>query len=142
MDWLLWDAISEIYEATQPVVLPYLFPFGQAHCLCCKWGYPHSSARAVLPSFRTTFTTYFTTGDSIADSDLRYFVSGNDWHPISLLKSSVFTIQPGWKSIWCSLITEYDSRLLQYMLFLNPPSRHTNYVQCKQALLIINGCRS
>jgi hypothetical protein len=32
--------------------------------------------------------------------------------------------------------------LLQYMQFLVPPSRHMDYIQCKPALIIVDGCRS
>jgi hypothetical protein len=138
-DRLLLDAIIQIYQAAQHIVLPYPLPFGQAHCLCCKWSYPFSSARAVLPSCRTPFTTCITIGDRPAPSDIRYFLVDNDWHPTGPVRSSVFTIRPGWNSMYCGLSTE-DSRVLQSMLFLTLPSRHTNYVQCKPTLLIINVC--
>jgi hypothetical protein len=139
-DHLLWNAISQIYQAAQPIFLPYPLPFGQAHCLCCKWSYPFSSARAVLPSCRTTIMTCITIGDRPASSDMRYFLVDNDWHPTGPLRSSVFTIRPGWNSIYCGLTTNYDSSVLQSMLFLTLHSRHTNYVQCKPTLLIINVC--
>jgi hypothetical protein len=142
-DQLLWDGISEIYRATQLMALPYPIPFGQAHCLCCKWNCPFSSARAVLPSCRTTFTAYFTIGDRIVASDVRYIFFDDNLHPTRPVESPVFTIQPGRKSIWCGLRADYHSRLLQHMLFLRTlPSRHANYVQCKHALLIISACRS
>jgi hypothetical protein len=137
---LLWDALCQIYRATQAIVLPYPLPFGQAHCLCCKWSYPFSSARAVLPSRITTFTTCITIGDRATPSDMRYFLIADDWHSTGPVRSSVFTIQPGWKSIYCGLSTNNDSRVLRSMLFLTLPSRHTNYVQCKPTLLIINVC--
>jgi hypothetical protein len=139
-DHLLLDVFHQTYWAGQHIVLPYPLPFGQAHCLCCKWSYPFSSARAVLPSRRTTFTTYITIGDRPAPSDMRYFRVDNDWHPTGPVRSSVFTIQPGWNSIYCGLFTGDDSRVLQSMLFLTLPSRHTNYVQCKPTLLIISVC--
>jgi hypothetical protein len=140
-DHLLLDAIDQMYWATELIVLPYPLSFGQAHCLCCKWSYPFSSARAVLPSCIATFTTCITGGDRVAPSDMRYFLIDNDWHPTGPVRSSVFTIQPGWKSIYCGLFTSDDSRVLQSMLFLTLPSRHTNYIQCKPTLLIISVCR-
>jgi hypothetical protein len=138
-DHLLWSAIDQIYKAAQSIVLPYPLPFSQAHCLCCKWSYPFSSARAVLPSRRTTFATWITIGDRAAPSDVQYFLVDNDWHPTGPVRSSVFTIRPGWNLIYCGLSID-DSRVLQSMLFLTLPSRHTNYVQCKPTLLIINVC--
>jgi hypothetical protein len=135
-DHLLWHTSYQIYQAAQFIFLPYPLPFGQAHCLCCKWSYPFSSARAVLPSCRTTFTTYITIGDRPAPSDMRYLLVDNNWHPTGPVRSSMFTIRPGWNSIYCGLSTGDDSRVLQSMLFLTLPSRHTNYVQCKPTLLI------
>jgi hypothetical protein len=131
-DHLLWDAIYQIYQAAQCIFLPYPLPFGQAHCLCCKWSHPFSSARALLlPPCRTLFTTYITIGDRPTRSDMRYLLFDNNTGP---LQCSVFTIQPGWKSIYCGLDTGYDSSVLQSMLFLTLPSRHTNYVECKPTL--------
>jgi hypothetical protein len=138
---LLWYAISQIYRVTQPIVLPYPLPFGQAHCLCCKWSYPCSSARAAVSSRRATFTTYIKIGDRPAPSDMRYFLVDNDWHPTGPVRSSVVTIRPGWESIYCGLFTAHDSRVLRSMLFLTLPSRHANYVQCKPTVLIISVCR-
>jgi hypothetical protein len=141
-DHLLLGAIDQIYWATQLLVLPYPLPFSQAHCLCCKWSYPFSSAHAVLPSRRTIFTTCITIGDRPTPSDIRYcLVQDNNWHPTGPVRSSVFTIRPGWNSIYCGLVTGDNSRLLRSMLFLTLPSRHTNYIQCKSALLIISVCR-
>jgi hypothetical protein len=139
-DQLLWHAIYQIYRAIQLIVLPYPLSFGQAHCLCCKWSYPFSSARAVLPSCRTTFMTCITIGDRAAPSDMRYFRVDNDWHPTGPVRSSVFTIRPGWNSIYCGLSTGGDSKVLRSMLFLTLLSRHTNYVQCKPTLLILSVC--
>jgi hypothetical protein len=139
-DHLLLNAIYLIYRAAQSIVLPYPLPFGQAHCLCCKWSYPFSSARAVLPSCRTIFVTCITIGDRAAPSDMRYFLVDNDWHPTGPVRSSVFTIRPGWNSMYCGVYTDDFSRVLQSMLFLTLPSRHPNYVQCKPTLLIISIC--
>jgi hypothetical protein len=138
-DRLLWDVIYEIYWAAQLLVLPYPLPFSQAHCLCCKWSYPFSSARAVLLSCRTAFMTCITIGDRAAPSDMRYFLVDNDWHPTGPVRTSVFTVRPGWNSMYCGLSAE-DSRVLWSMLFLTLPSRHTNYVQCKPTLLVISIC--
>jgi hypothetical protein len=139
-DHLLLDVFYQIYRAVQPIVLPYPLPFGQAHCLCCDWIYPFSSARAVLPSCRTIFMTCITIGDRVAP-DTRYLLVDNDWHPTSgPVRSSVFTIQPGWNSMYCGMCTNDCSRALQSMLFLTLPSRHTTYVQCKPILLIISIC--
>jgi hypothetical protein len=134
------EAFYQIYRAKQLIVLPYPLPFGQAHCLCCKWSYAFSSACAVLPSCRTTFATWITIGDRAAPSDVQYFLVDNDWHPTGPVRSSVFTIRPGWKSIYCGLDTSTDSRVLQSMLFLTLPSRHANYVQCKSTLFILSAC--
>jgi hypothetical protein len=139
-DHLLWVALCQIYWAAQAIVLPYPLPFGQAHCLCCKWSYPFSSAHAVLLSCRTTFMTYITVGDRAAPSDMRYFRVDNDWHPTRPVRSSVFTIRPGWNSIYCGLFTD-GLIALKSILFFTLPSRHTNYVQCKPTLLIISVCR-
>jgi hypothetical protein len=141
LDHLLLEAIDQIYWATQLIVLPYPLPFGQAHCLCCNWSYPFSSARAILPSCRAIFTTCITIGDNAAPSDMRYFLIDNDWRPTGPVRSSVFTIRPGWNSIYCGLFTDHGSIVLQSMLFPTLPSRHTNHVQCKPTLLIINVCR-
>jgi hypothetical protein len=139
-DHLLWNAIYQIYMATQPMVLPYPLPFSQAHCPCCKWSYPFSSARAALPSCRTTFVTYITIGDRPAPSDMRHFLVDNDWRPNGSVRSSVFTIRPGRNSMYCGVHTDDCLRVLQSMLFLTLPSRHANYVQCKPTLLILSVC--
>jgi hypothetical protein len=140
-DRLLWNAIYQIYWAAQLIALLYPLHFGQAHCLCCKWSYPFSSSRAVLASCRTTFTTYITIGDRPAPSEMRYFLVDNNWHPTGPVRSSVFTIRPGWNSRYCGMYMNDCSRVLQSMLFLTLPSRHTNYVQRKPTLLIIGVCR-
>jgi hypothetical protein len=140
-DHILLDALNCIYQVTPSIVLPCSLPFSQSHCLCCKWSSPFSSARAALPSCRTPFMTCITIGDRAAPSDMRYFLVNNNWHPTGPVRSSVFTIRPGWNSIYCGLSTSNDSRVLQSMLFLTLPSRHTNYVQCKPTLLTIGVCR-
>jgi hypothetical protein len=42
--------LTQVYESRQQITLPYPLPFGQAHCVCCKWSYPFSSSCAILPS--------------------------------------------------------------------------------------------
>jgi hypothetical protein len=141
---LLHDIFFETYTDRQQIVLPYLLPFKQAHCRCCRWSYPLSSARAILPPYTTDLVTRFTTAGShsqprAATADIRYFrVHGHHAGPLG---SSVFTIRPGRTSIWCGLKGGEDSILLQYLQFLIPPSRHTDYIQCKPAHVIIDACR-
>jgi hypothetical protein len=137
-DQLLSNVMSDLYVGNQQILLPYPLPFGEAHCLCCRWNHQFSSSRAVLPSFATFFSTYFTIGDKIAPSDRRYVRL--DGHPSEPVRSKVLTIRPGRKSMRCGLQADGDSRLLQYMQFLSPPSRHMDYVQCKPALVIIDVC--
>jgi hypothetical protein len=139
LDQLLCDMIFNIYARTQPIVLPYPLPFGEAHCLCCRWNDSFSSSRAVLPSCVTYISTYLTTGDRPAASDWRYLLL--DEHPTEPVRSKVFTIRSGQQSIWCGLRVDSDSRVLQYMQFLNPPSTHTDYVQCEPVLVIISVCK-
>jgi hypothetical protein len=141
---LICGILTEVYEDRLRITLPYPLPFGQAHCVCCRWSYPRSSAYAILPLCSTRFSTYLTTGSPYnppihAASDIIYVDLDNDENPTGPLRSSVFTIQSGWKSIWCGLQAEYDSRLLQYMRFFKP-SEH--YIQCKPAPVTFCVCRS
>jgi hypothetical protein len=143
---LIHRILNEVYYNRQQITLPYPLPFGQAHCVCCRWSYPFSSACAVLPSC-STHLTYFTSRGpynqlGLAASETAYIDIDYAKHPTGPLRSSVFTIQPGWKPIWCGLQAGHDSRLLQYMQFFGPRSEHTDYIQCKPASVILCVCRS
>jgi hypothetical protein len=105
-DWLLLCTLLDIDEGRGQRVIPYPLPLGQAHCVCCRWSYPFSSAHAVLPSCSSNLSVHLTIGDlfsppKLATSDVAYI--SLDTHPTGPLGSSVFIIQPGWKSIWCGL---------------------------------------
>jgi hypothetical protein len=142
----LLDIVCEIYDARQLVVKPYPLPFCQAHCACCRWSYPVSSAHAILHPCSTRFEAYFKVSDSYdpplyaASEVTTVFLSGQPTRPLG---SRVFTVQPGQTSLWCGLKAIYDSRVLQYMLFLAPQSDgHTDYIQCKPPLAIVGVYRT
>jgi hypothetical protein len=128
--------LLEIYHAKQQIFLPYPLPFGQAHCVCCRWSYSFSSAYANLPFYSARVATYFTVSDSynpppIAASDTKSIFL--DAHTTGSLQSSAFVLQPEKTSIWCGAFTNDGSEVLQYIQSLSLPSGHVDFVQCKFA---------
>ena len=65
-DYILLSAVGELYRThyRQRLNLPYVLPFGQVHCGCCRWSYPYSSARATQASPIHDFEAYFMISDS------------------------------------------------------------------------------
>jgi hypothetical protein len=144
-DYILLDALIELHrnDYQHLIYLPYVLPFGQVHCGCCRWNHPYSSARATLASPIHHFKAYFMTSDSsIRPSIPTHLIRMINWqnNPYDG-NSSSFSIQPGWTSIWCGVRTRYESGMmfrLRYAQWDNPMSnRHIDDVQCKQFLVAI-----
>jgi hypothetical protein len=101
-DYVLLWAIIELQKSQYQshIYLPYVLPFEQVHCGCCRWNYPYSSARATLASPIHDYKAYFMISDSsITPFILPHLIRRIDWqnNPFDGCSSS-FIIQPGWTS--------------------------------------------
>jgi hypothetical protein len=144
-DYVLLYAIIELHRNLYQRIIyqPYVLPFGQVHCGCCRWSYPYSSARATLSSTIYNFKAYFMISDSSILPSIPSHLSGMiDWQNTPYDgNSSSFIIQPGWTSIWCGLWPRYDLGMmtrLQYAQWDTPmPNRHIDNIECKRFLVAI-----
>jgi hypothetical protein len=142
-DCLLMGALIELHRnvCQHSIYRPYVLPFGQVHCGCCRWSYPYSSARATLASPIHDFGAYFMISDSsIQPSIPPPLIRLIDWQNTPYDgSSSSFIIQPGWTSIWCGVWPRDDSGMmarLQYAQW-DTPIRHIDNIECKQFLVAI-----
>jgi hypothetical protein len=142
-DYILRGALIELHRRDYQhfISQPYVLPFGQVHCHCCRWSYPYSSARAALASPIHEYEAYFMISDSsIPLSISPHLIRRLDWqNTLYDGNSSSFIIQPGWTSISCGVWSRWESGVmlrLQYAQWDTPMSnRHIDHIECKQFLV-------
>jgi hypothetical protein len=144
-DDVLLCSVLKLYtdHYQQFINLPYLLPFRQVHCGCCKWSLddPYSSVRVAVVSPTHDFRAYF----MISDSPIPPAVPAHLYRSINWQNTpydgigSAFIIHPGWTSIWCGVWPRYVSALMfrpeytQWNTLL--ATRHIDNIECKQLLV-------
>jgi hypothetical protein len=143
---ILLRAMIELYKNhyQQAITLPYVLPYDQVHCGCCRWSGPYSSARATLASPRHDFEAYFMISDSsILPSTPTHLIRLINWQNTPYNgNSSSFIIEPGWTSIWCGVWPRYESGIMFRVQFAQwytlMPNRHIDHIECEQFLVAIH----